>query len=122
MFEARERLDAFVDGVGKLGEAMPDTITTMMAFMEAAEAPGALTRREKELIAIGVIAYHRCEDCVAVHVRKALEAGATRAEILEAAGVAMVFGGGPSLAATAGLLLPAIETYEAELAAEAAAE
>lgn len=116
MFDAAERLDGFMEGVGRLSEEIPESINGIMAFMEAAEADGALPAKTKELIAIGTIVYHRCEDCMAVHVKKALEAGATRQEILEAGAIGMVFGGGPSLGAMASLLLPALDQYEKELA------
>jgi AhpD family alkylhydroperoxidase len=78
-----------------------------------------LTVREKELIAIGISMYHRCEDCIVVHADAALRAGCTRKEILEAAGMAMVFGGGPSLGASASLLLDALDAFEADLKAAA---
>jgi alkylhydroperoxidase/carboxymuconolactone decarboxylase family protein YurZ len=46
-----------------------------------------------------------------VHCQKALEAGCSRAEILEAAGMAMVFGGGPVLASSATLLLECLDEF-----------
>jgi AhpD family alkylhydroperoxidase len=116
VFNAPQRLEGFMEGVGRLSEEIPESINGILAFMEAAEADGALSAKTKELIAIGTIVYHRCEDCMAVHVRKALEAGATRQEILEAGAVGMVFGGGPSLGAMASLLIPALDQHEAELA------
>jgi AhpD family alkylhydroperoxidase len=73
---------------------------------------GNLSVREKELVAIGVSLYHRCEDCIAVHVYNAFQAGCSRQEILEAAQIAMVFGGGPSLAASATLLVNALDEFE----------
>jgi len=112
MFDAKGRLDNFEKGVGMLQKEIPDSINALFGFINAALKEGALTIREKELIAIGVIMYHRCEDCIAVHTHKALQAGCTRAEILEAAAVAMVFGGGPSLGATASLLLAALDQFE----------
>jgi AhpD family alkylhydroperoxidase len=71
-----------------------------------------LTFREKELIAIGISMYHRCEDCIVVHSYKALSAGRTRREILEAAGISMVFGGGPTLGASATLLIDCLNEFE----------
>lgn len=49
---------------------------------------------------------------MALDRKKALEAGCTREEILEAAGMAMVFGGGPVLASSATLLLDCLNTFE----------
>lgn len=61
----------------------------MAGFMEAAAKDGVLSYREK-----------------------ALEAGCTRSEILEAAGMAMVFGGGPVLGSSATLLLECLDEFE----------
>lgn len=36
-----------------------------------------------------------CEGCIAYHVHDAVEAGATRSELLETIGVGLMMGGGP---------------------------
>lgn len=41
-----------------------------------------------------------CDWCIATHVKKAMEAGATKDEIVETCFVAMVMGGSPALAYT----------------------
>jgi len=112
MTKAREIVQHFKQGMGVLSEAMPETIPAMANFMGTAAKDGALTYREKELVAIGVSLYTRCPECIAVHCQKALEAGCTRAEILEAAGMAMVFGGGPVLGSSATLLLDCLNEFE----------
>jgi AhpD family alkylhydroperoxidase len=114
MGQAREIVQQFKKGMGVLSEALPQTIPAMAGFMGAAAKDGALSYREKELIAIGVALYTRCPECIAVHCQKALEAGCTRAEILEAAGMAMVFGGGPVLGSSATLLLECLDEFEAK--------
>ena len=114
MFDAKSRLDGFQKGVGTLMEGIPDSINSLFEFINATQKEGVLTVREKELIAIGVSIYTRCEDCIAVHAQKALQAGCTRAEILEAAAMGIIFGGGPSLGATASLLLKALDQFEGE--------
>jgi AhpD family alkylhydroperoxidase len=111
-FDARERLERFNAGVGVLSEEMPQTIKSMFDFIGSASSEGALTPREKELVAIGITMVTRCEDCIAYHTHGALKAGCTRQEILEAAGMAMAFGGGPTLGASASLLLDALDEFE----------
>ena len=111
MNHAREISQNFKKGMGVLSETLPQTIPAMVTFMGAAAKDGALTYREKELIAIGVALYSRCPECIVVHCQKALEAGCSRAEILEAAGMAMVFGGGPVLGSSATLLLECLEEF-----------
>jgi AhpD family alkylhydroperoxidase len=56
----------------------------------------ALTIREKELIALGIGMALRCDNCIYAHVQKALKAGATRQQIMETAGVAVMMQGGPT--------------------------
>ncbi len=111
MSQARQLVQDFKKGMGVLNEALPETIPAMIGFMGAAAKHGALTYREKELVAIGVALYSRCPECIAVHCQKAVEAGCTRAEILEAAGMAMVFGGGPVLGSSATLLLDCLNEF-----------
>ena len=65
-------------------------------FFQSVMAEGALTVREKELIALGISLAVRCKPCINLHVEKCLKAGATREQILEAAGVAVMMQGGPS--------------------------
>jgi AhpD family alkylhydroperoxidase len=112
MSEVRTIVQDFKKGMTALTAALPDTINPLAAFMGTAVKDGVLTCREKELVAIGVALYSQCRECVAVHCQKALDAGCTRQEILEAAAVAMVFGGGPVLASTATLLLDCLDAFE----------
>lgn len=76
--------------------AMPDLVSGFRSMHEAAMKPGALSLREKELVAFGIGLALRCENCIYSHVSAALKAGATREQILEAAGVAVLMQGGPS--------------------------
>ena len=57
---------------------------------------GALSVREKELIAFGIGMALRCEPCIYSHVQKCVKAGATRDQIIEAAGVVITMQGGPA--------------------------
>lgn len=111
MPSAREIGQSFKKGMSTLTSEMPETIPAMANFMGTAAKDGALTYREKELVAIGVALYSRCSECIVVHCQKAIEAGCTREEILEAAGMAMVFGGGPVLGSSATLLLECLDEF-----------
>ena len=65
---------------------------------------GALDVKTKELLAIGAGVSSQCEWCIAIHVKNALDVGATREEILEAGWVTVMMGGGPKLMYMQGLL------------------
>jgi AhpD family alkylhydroperoxidase len=58
---------------------------------------GALSLREKELIAAAISVALRCEPCINLHTRGCIKAGATREQVLEAAAVAAMMQGGPGL-------------------------
>jgi AhpD family alkylhydroperoxidase len=67
------------------------------AFLDmeaAAYADGALARKYKELIAIGISVVTDCESCLQWHIEQAARAGANRQEMLEAIEVGMEMGGG----------------------------
>ena len=64
-------------------------------FFQALMKEGALSVKVKELIALGIGVAVRCEPCIYLHVEKSLQAGATPEEIMDAAGVAVMMGGGP---------------------------
>jgi AhpD family alkylhydroperoxidase len=72
--------------------------------MEYVEKEGALKVKDKALIAIACAVVAHCEWCVAVHVKHALDSGATENEILESAWVGVLMGGGPSLMYAQGVL------------------
>jgi len=59
-------------------------------------ADGALTVREKELVALGIAVAQRCTPCIHLHVQKCLKAGADRKQVMEAASVAVMMQGGPA--------------------------
>lgn len=76
--------------------AAPDVVRGFGALFQAVMKEGALAAREKELIALGIGLAVRCDNCIYAHVQKALKAGATREQVLEAAGVAVMMQGGPT--------------------------
>lgn len=120
MEDPKKKLEHFQHGVARLAAEIPETIGALGGFIKTAQSASALSVREKELIAVGISLYHRCGECIVVHVDAALKAGCTRREILEAAGMAMVFGGGPSLGASATLLLDSLDAFGAGADTEAA--
>ena len=61
-------------------------------------------KKSKELIAIACAVLAHCEWCIAFHVKGALDAGATKEEILESTWVGVLMGGGPSLMYAQGVL------------------
>jgi len=74
----------------------PEVMKAFSSIAQAALAEGALDPKTKELIALGISVAVRCDDCIAFHVKAAVERGATREEVLETLGMAIYMGAGPS--------------------------
>ncbi|MCQ0989341.1 carboxymuconolactone decarboxylase family protein [Jiella marina] len=76
---------------------IPDTMHAFSTLGSTATAAGALDRKTKELIALGIAIATRCDGCIGFHTDALIKLGATKTEFEEALGVAVYMGGGPSL-------------------------
>jgi len=94
--EAATFFDRWPTAQQRLKESAPDIARGFGGMFSALMKEGALSVREKELIALGIGLAVRCVPCINLHVEKCLKAGATREQVLEAAGVAVVMQGGPT--------------------------
>jgi AhpD family alkylhydroperoxidase len=81
---------------------------------------GALPLKHKELMAVAASVATRCVPCLANHASNAVAAGATRQEVLEAAGVGVEFGGGPAFIVVRDNLLEFLDEIMAERDGESA--
>jgi AhpD family alkylhydroperoxidase len=89
-----ERLEA---DLGSLSKQLAGPMAAFTQLHRSAMVDGALTNKVKELMALAIAITVRCDGCIAYHVRDALKAGASRPEVLETVGVAVLMGGGPSV-------------------------
>ena len=96
MTNAREYYENNAAAMKEVRISMPDVIKGFSGLHQATMKAGALSVREKELTALAIGIAVRCENCIYSHVRAALNAGATRDQVLETAGVAVLMQGGPS--------------------------
>jgi AhpD family alkylhydroperoxidase len=71
-----------------------------LAMESAAYSDGALPKKHKELIAIGISVAGNCESCMQWHIEQAAKSGASFEEIFEAIEVAIEMGGGPATVST----------------------
>jgi len=78
-----------------LRRAIPGVYDGFVALSNAAFADGALDRKYKELVALGIAVSSQCDGCIASHARGAARSGATEAEVAEALGVCIQMTGGP---------------------------
>ncbi|HTY78586.1 MAG TPA: carboxymuconolactone decarboxylase family protein [Candidatus Bathyarchaeia archaeon] len=64
-----------------------------------------LSIRHREMVIIGILAYRGRQDGVVAHMRRAIQHGATKRELLEAIQSAAVPGGGPTFSTGAQALM-----------------
>jgi AhpD family alkylhydroperoxidase len=69
---------------------------SFLAMEKAAYSDGALSKKQKELIAVGISVVNDCESCMQWHIEQAAAAGACFEDIFEAIEVAIEMGGGPA--------------------------
>lgn len=75
----------------------PSETNAFLNFMQKAEAGPSLDMRVKELINVALAVAAQCEWCIALHVRHAIDAGASRDEIMTSGFMAVVMRGGPAM-------------------------
>jgi len=88
----------FMKANQKIAKHIPETVKTFMSLHEKTTEPGALDKKQKELIAVGIAVATHCPACIYLHTQASVQAGATAKEILEAASVGVLMGGGPAFA------------------------
>jgi len=82
----------------KLNKALPEVMTHESAKWDSVYAEAALSTKVKRLVALGIALRARCENCIVGQTMRALDAGATRAEILETIAVNMAMSGTTGIA------------------------
>ena len=94
----KDVLADFQQNLEKLQQTSPTTTTDFVKrLMPNALKDGVLSTKVKELVALGIAVCATCDYCIAIHVKKCYAAGATKEEMAEALGVAIMMGGGPAL-------------------------
>jgi len=83
--------------IGFLQNETPNQIKGFQQFMSAVETEDTLSKKHKELINVALAVGAQCEWCIALHVKGALDAGATKEEIIDASMQAVLMHGGPAL-------------------------
>ena len=100
--------DSLLERVGDYAKQSPEVVRGLMTIDNAAAKTGHLEAKMHELIALAVAVTTRCDGCISVHTKKAVEARASLEEISEALGVAIALNAGAALTYSARV----IETYQ----------
>src|SRR5690349_16921546 len=83
--------------IKKLNELTPEAMKAFWAFDKVAVAEGAIPVKYKELIAVAVALTTQCPYCIDIHSGNARKAGASEAEIAEAAVVSAALRAGAAI-------------------------
>lgn len=97
----KEKISNIISDRKRLFKRFSDNCGTHKPFIELEEkafSNGALSKKQKELMALSISIVTKCEPCMEWHVQQAHLAGATDEEIYETIDVAIEMGGGPAAA------------------------
>jgi AhpD family alkylhydroperoxidase len=92
----QEVLDELREPTRGLRTAIADTWGGFGALHAAALRDGAIPARLKEAAALAISVVKHCDGCIAYHAKAAARAGASRDEVAELLGVALLMDGGPA--------------------------
>ncbi len=83
------------DAHKKLLAAKSGVYEAFLKMEQAAFADGALPKKHKELIAVGISIATDCESCMQWHIEQAASSGASENEVFEAMEIGIEMAGGP---------------------------
>lgn len=83
----------FKTAVGTMRKESPDVTIAFLDLLRNARREGILTVKQKELCCLGIALCIKCENCIVLHTKASIEAGATRQEIIEICSLALMMGG-----------------------------
>ena len=99
--ELRQQLE---ERLTQFGREMPGPMSGFARLHKKAVEDGALSAKVKEMMALAISIVVGCEGCIAYHTHDAIQAGATRPELLETIGVGvMTLAPAPRFGASAGV-------------------
>ncbi len=80
-----------------LRQTQPDLMQAFGQLAAAGTKDGALDKKTREFVALGISVATRCDDCIGFHVQALVRLGASRAELEEVLATSVYMGGGPSM-------------------------
>ena len=109
--DPNELLGELFEGMAQAGDDLPELNAAFVQMDQACYVEGELERKYKELIGVAIALYARCEYCMNLHVKQALNESHPGRNP-EAAAVAVAFGGSPSMAYLSTTIMKALEAFE----------
>ncbi|OHB50685.1 MAG: hypothetical protein A2Y10_02285 [Planctomycetes bacterium GWF2_41_51] len=96
MSRSKEFYETIGQKMEKMKKDAPNMVAGFGGLFSKVMVDGAISLREKELIALSIAVAVNCHPCIMAHVKKCLETGSSKEQILDAVSVAVVMGGGPA--------------------------
>ena len=91
-----ENLKEIITNNKNVFDSTKEVGTGFLQMHQVAIKDGVLSAKEKELQALAIAVAIRCEGCIIQHTKTAIKLGATRDELSETIGVAIMMAGGPA--------------------------
>ena len=85
------------DNLAPLRKSQPDAMQGFAQLARSAMAEGAVSAKNKELIALAIGITQHCSGCIGFHVKALIKLGCTKQELEEMLTVCVYMGGGPAL-------------------------
>ncbi|AST96811.1 carboxymuconolactone decarboxylase family protein [Shouchella clausii] len=106
-----QHLGRYKKGVGTYEEKMPAFSRTYNEFTDQCFKDGALSKKQKHLMALGMSVYAQDEYCIIYHSKGCVDHGASEEEMLETIAVATAFGSGAAFSQGATLVQEAFGEF-----------
>lgn len=103
-----KRVQQVEENLQIIASLRPEIMGNFKNLKETVMKDGALTKREKMFVLLGIVISKQCSDCIVVNMREAIELGITLEELVEVCGVSAAMGGGPGIAYSC----QAVEAYQ----------
>ena len=96
-FEHAELMHNINASLAPLRKSQSEAMQGFAQLAKASMAPGEVSAKHKELIALAIGITQHCSGCIAFHVKALIKLGCTRGELEEMLTICVYMGGGPAL-------------------------
>jgi AhpD family alkylhydroperoxidase len=91
-----KELAVTTDNIDNYRAEQPRGASAFARLHQGSMFEGEISVKNKELMALAIGIVRQCADCIGFHVKAAIRAGASKAEVAETVSVCIMMGGGPA--------------------------
>lgn len=107
-----DSLIQFKEGLAHLAHTLPTYAEKFNEFTEECFKEGAVSAKQKQLIALGISVQAQDEYCIIFHTKGCIDQGCSEQEIMETIAVSSAFGGGASISQGVTLVQSCINEFK----------